>query len=140
MDAPHWEHIEHDADIGLRASAPTRESALEAMGEALTALVCDPKSVRSMATVEIRCDAPDNATLLVDWLNALVFEMSARNMLFGEFHVRLNGCRLEAIAAGERVDRLRHQPVVEVKGATYTALVMEQDSGGTWHAQCIVDV
>ena len=39
------------------------------------------------------------------------------------------------------IDRERHQPVVEVKGATYTALsVGPVDGGRSWQAQAVVDV
>ncbi|HSG59752.1 MAG TPA: archease [Woeseiaceae bacterium] len=140
MEARRWEHFEHDADIGLRAVAMTRAGLFEAMGEALTAIVTDPSAVASEETVTIRCSAPDTTILLVDWLNALIYEMATRGMLFSAWRVAIDGCELEAQVAGEPVDRVRHRPVVEVKGATYTALSVEQDSDGQWHGQCIVDV
>ena len=43
MQPRRWEHFEHDADIGLRATAPSREGLFEAMAEALTGLVTDPE-------------------------------------------------------------------------------------------------
>lgn len=135
-----WEHFEHDADIGLRASASSRDELFEAMAEALTALITDPGKVRAEESVSIRCEAPDDALLLTDWLNALVYEMATRNMLFGDWQVTIADRVLEAVVRGERVDRVRHEPVVEVKGATYTALSVSRDSTGTWHGQCIVDV
>lgn len=135
-----WEHFEHDADIGLRATAPTREALFEAMAEALTALVADPEYVRPVEPVSIRCEAPDDALLLTDWLNALIYEMAARKMLFGDWRVSIDGQVLTATVTGEPVDRARHEPVVEVKGATYTALAVGRDSEGNWHGQCIVDV
>jgi tRNA nucleotidyltransferase (CCA-adding enzyme) len=64
-------------------------------------------------------------------------------MLFGHYEVaiRQNGdCCLEGRAWGEAVDRQRHRPIVEVKGATFTALSVKQDADGLWRAQCIVDV
>ena len=140
MRARSWEHFEHDADIGLRATAPTREALFEAMAEALTALVADPEDVRPVETVSIRCEAPDDALLMTDWLNALIYEMATRKMLFGDWRVSIDGQVLDATARGEPVDRDRHQPVVEVKGATYTALEVERDSDGKWHGQCVVDV
>jgi SHS2 domain-containing protein len=135
-----WEHFEHDADIGLRATAPTREALFEAMAEALTALIADPKDVRPAESVSIRCEAPDDALLLTDWLNALIYEMATRKLLFGAWHVSIDDHVLDATAQGESVDRARHKPVVEVKGATYTALSVHRDSDGNWHGQCIVDV
>ena len=140
MHGRSWEHFEHDADIGLRASASSREGLFEAMAEALTALITDPGRVRAEESVSIRCEAPDDALLLIDWLNALIYEMATRNMLFSDWQVTFHGEVLEAVARGERVDRVRHEPVVEAKGATYTSLAVSRDNAGTWHGQCVVDV
>ena len=140
MEQGYWEHFEHDADMGLRAVATTREALFETMGKALTAVVTDPAAVHAVEAVSISCEAPDDALLLVDWLNALIFEMATRGMVFGRWHVELSGQKLESRVEGEVVDRLRHQPVVEVKGATYTALSVEQGSDGSWRCQCVVDV
>ena len=140
MTERRWEHVDHGADIGLLAVAATREDLFESMAEALTALITDPQCVGTSSTVSIRCAAPDDAVLLVDWLNALIFEMATRRMVFGSWQVSLQDHALEAIVGGEPVDRARHQPVVEVKGATYTDLTVRQSSDGNWHARCIVDV
>jgi SHS2 domain-containing protein len=85
MPNPSWSHIEHDADIGLRATATSRASLYEAMGEALTAVITDPASVRLKRQIAIHCEAPDDAMLLVDWLNALIYEMATRRMVFGKW-------------------------------------------------------
>ncbi|MDJ0699093.1 MAG: archease [Woeseiaceae bacterium] len=140
MAPKQWEHFEHAADVGLSAVADTRAELFEAMGEALTALITEPANVRAEERVAIGCEAPDDALLLADWINALVYEMATRKMLFGAWHVRLENHSLDATVAGERVDRDRHQPVVEVKGATYTELAVSQDDTGSWHGRCIVDV
>ena len=61
-------------------------------------------------------------------------------MLFGAFEVSINGDRLVATARGEPVDRARHEPAAEIKGATLTELAVEKDASGNWTAQCVVDV
>jgi SHS2 domain-containing protein len=38
------------------------------------------------------------------------------------------------------VDVARHQPAVEIKGATYTELKVGRTDNGLWFAQCVVDV
>jgi SHS2 domain-containing protein len=78
--------------------------------------------------------------LLVDWLNALIFEMATRKMLFACFAARIEGVALRGEAWGETMDRARHPLAVEVKGATYTALRVAQNPDGVWMAQCVVDV
>ena len=140
MKTSRWDHFEHEADIGVRATAPSRETLFERLAEALTAIITEPGGVRPVETIVIRCEAPDDAMLLVDWLNALIYEMATRRMLFGAWQVELDGHKLMARVSGETVDRARHQPVVEIKGATYTALSVEQDQEGLWHGQCVVDV
>ncbi len=135
-----WEHFPHEADIGVRGIGSTKEKAFEAAGLAVTAVITDLASVSPMQAVQIACEAPDEELLLVDWLNALVYEMATRKMLFSRFTVHLNDHSLHATAWGEPIEVARHQPAVEVKGATYTALSVKRDEQGRWIAQCVVDV
>lgn len=135
-----WEHFPHQADIGVRGRGPTLAAAFEQAAVAMTAVITDPAGVTAAQAVEIECEAPDAELLLVDWLNALILEMATRNMLFGRFEVGLEGLRLRATAWGEAVDAARHQPAVEIKGATYTELKVGRDESGQWLAQCVVDV
>ena len=136
-----WEHFHHEADIGIRGRGATLESAFEQGAMGLTAVITNPDSVKPGQQIRIRCSAPDLELLFADWLNALIFEMSSRRMLFSRFRVEIRGNELIAVAWGEPIDRARHQPVVEVKGATYTALSVGPVAGGrSWQAQAVVDV
>jgi len=135
-----WAHFHHEADIGVRGIGQTREQAFEEAAIALTAVITSPDLVGCVESVTVNCEAPDPELLFVDWLNALVFEMATRKMLFSRFHVELNGTHLHATACGEPIDVSRHQPAAEVKGATYTELALCEDKPGKWRAQCVVDV
>lgn len=136
-----WEHFSHDADIGIRGRGPTKAAAFAQSARALTAVIADLDTVHPQDTIEIHCEAPDDEILLADWLNALIYEMAVQKMLFSEFDVTINDHRLDAEARGEAIDRARHAPAVEIKGATYTHLkVREDESDNTWLAQCVVDV
>ena len=135
-----WEHFSHDADIGVRGIGATKEQSFEQAALAMTGVITDPPLVHPVQAVSIECDAPSDDLLLVDWLNALVYEMATRRMLFGAFSVAIDGSTLRATASGEPVDRARHEPAVEVKGATCTSLRVEQEDDDHWVAQCVVDV
>jgi SHS2 domain-containing protein len=137
---PRWEHFRHGADIGVRGLGPTPASAFEQTALALTAVIADPASIETNETVEISVTAPSLDILLYDWLNALILEMATRGMLFGAFDVTIDGLSLVGHARGEQVSRDRHQPAVEIKGATMTELSVAQVSPGLWQAQCVVDV
>ena len=95
---PRWEHYPHEADIGVRGIGATREEAFEQAALALTAVVTDPAGVSPGEALAIDCEAPDDELLLVDWLDALVFAMATRGLLFARFHVTITGHRLTASA------------------------------------------
>jgi len=137
--AARWEHYDHRADVGVRGFGATPAEAFEQAALALTAAVADPASVRPLERVELRCEAPDDELLLAAWLNALVYEMATRRMLFSKFRVRIADGSLSAEAWGEPVLAARHHPAVEVKGATYTTLKVARHGEG-WLAQTVVDV
>ena len=137
---PRWEHFDHEADIGIRGIATTLDQAFEQVAVALTAVVTDPARVLDSTTLEIHCLAPDTELLLVSWINELVYAMAVHGLLFNRYQVIINNGKLSASAFGETVDRKKHQPAVEIKGATFTELSVYQQADGTWLAQCVVDV
>ena len=140
MPKNYWEHFGHDADIGIRGHGASKGEAFEQAALAMTAVISDPRELSAETMVAISCEAPDDELLLVDWLNALVYEMAIRRMLFGRFEVRLDGRRLVGKAWGEPIDIARHEPAVEVKGATLTCVRVAEEPSGEWIAQCVVDV
>jgi SHS2 domain-containing protein len=138
--AARWTHFAHRADIGIEGRGTTPAEAFEQAALALTAIICDPARVAPRRSLTIACDEPDPELLFVDWLNALIFRMATERMLFSRFRVQIDDGRLRAEIAGEPIDPERHQPAVEVKGATYTALSVRQTTDGGWCARCVVDV
>ena len=134
-----WEHFPHDADVGVRGFGATAAEAFEQAAQALTAVVTQTP-VELKVRVEVTCEAPDLELLFVEWLNAVIYEMAVRGMLFGRFAVRIEGTRLAGTLWGEPVDVGRHAPACEPKGATYTALKVAADDKELWSAACIVDV
>ena len=137
--ARRWEHFEHESDIGVRGVAPSLGAAFEQAALALMAVTIDPASVGEVEAIEVECSAADHEMLLIEWLDALIYHMSVGKLVFTRFAVTLDGNRLSARCFGERVDVPRHQPAVEIKGATFCALRVEHTDDG-WIAQCVVDV
>jgi len=140
MEAAAFETFEHDADIGVRGRGGTLAEAFANAALALTSVVTDPAGVRQALAVEVHCEADGEEALFFDWLNALVFEMATRQVLFARYEVTVDGAKLAARAFGEPVEVGRHQPAVEVKGATWTGLRVSHDGDGRWVAECVVDV
>ncbi len=134
-----WEHFHHQADIGIRGIGESLEEAFEEAAVSMVAVICDPETIEAKEQIQITCEGADKELLLADWLNAVIYEMATRNMLYSKFKVRLEAEKLTAQAWGERADPEKHDMAVEVKAATYSQLAVENQDG-RWTAQCVVDV
>ncbi|NDY43391.1 archease [Dissulfurirhabdus thermomarina] len=134
------ETFEHGADIGIRGRGPTLEAAFADAARALFSLVVtNLDAVRPVEAVPVRCTGDDLEGLFVAWLNTLLAEADIRGFVFSGFEVSIRGLGLSGTARGEPFDPARHEPGVEVKGATYTELAV-RETGPGWIAQCVVDV
>jgi tRNA nucleotidyltransferase (CCA-adding enzyme) len=137
---PRWEHFHHVADIGVRGIGGSKAEAFVQAAIALIAVITDPAGVRPESCVDLGAEGEDDDLLLLGWLDAIIYAMATRRMLFGAFDVAFTPGGATGHAWGEAVDLARHQPVVEVKAATFTELCVRQLPDGEWLAQCVVDV
>ena len=140
MSKTYWEHYSHPADMGIRGFGQTKEQAFGQAALALTAGITDLHTVEPKEAVEITCREQDDELLFVSWLNALIYEIATRQMLFSKFEIDIKHQQLQAKAWGEKIDLKRHNPAVEVKAATYADLKVKRNKIGEWMVQCIVDV
>jgi SHS2 domain-containing protein len=135
-----WQHFHHQADIGIRGIGATLEEAFVGGAQALIAVICSPETVRPSECVEIEVEAEEKDLLFADWINALIYEMDVRKMLFSRFEVTLEKHRLTAKVWGEKADPDRHEFAVEVKATTFMELKAYKNDDDQWVAQCVVDV
>lgn len=140
MTTSRWEHFEHEADIGVRGYGNTLDEAFRQAAMALSSVITALDDIAPTTCLTVECEAPDYDVLLVDWLNELVYQMATRKMLFSTFEVEISEFHLKAEICGEVANQEKHQPAVEIKGATFTALKVYQNTHDEWIAQCIVDV
>ena len=135
-----WEHFAHPADMGVRGLGVTRQEAYVQAALGLTALTVDLDTIEPCTRVTVTCNEANPELLLVAWLNAILFEMGTRHMVFARFNIVLEPAGLEAELWGEVLNPVKHRLGTEVKAATYAALRVEQEPAGQWMAQCIVDM
>lgn len=135
-----WNHFPHIADMGITGYGPTISEAFTQAALAMTAIITEPQKIQPQEKISIQCSAEDYELLLVEWLSQIIYQMSARDMLFSHFHVKIENHNLTAQIYGEKTDPKKHTPSVEIKGATYTALSVVQKDDGTWNASCVVDI
>lgn len=134
-----YETFEHQADIGVRGFGSTVEEAYANAAAAMYSVMVEIGRVEQRESRDVRVTADDPEQLLVEWLNALLAISDIERMVFCRFLTRIQGQTLTGTAWGEHLDQLKHEPKVEVKGATYH-LVKVAGSGGRYVAQCVVDV
>lgn len=136
------EVFEHTADLGLRIAAESLDDLFRTAAEALFNVITADRSTiepRESEAVDLRADSPE--TLLVDWLNELIFRVEVRHRFYGRFDVKVadDGRSLSATIAGEPIDPDRHVFNNEVKAATYHGLFVKKEADG-WAAEVIVDI
>ena len=135
-----FELIEHTADIGVRAFGATREEVFENAAAGMFSIITDTAGVREQECVEMRLEAGDLETLLVEWLNELLYLSDSRGLLFERFEIRkLGETYLEASACGEQADSERHELKTDIKAATYHMLKVTETPNG-WQAEVIFDI
>ena len=134
-----YETFEHEADIGIRGFGETVEESFENAAKAMYSVMVNINAIESMEKRRVTVSAPDRELLLVEWLNALLSLSDIEHVVFSKFNVMIEGTSLTGTAWGERLDPERHEPDVEIKGATYHMLKVNQEDG-RFVAQCVVDV
>jgi SHS2 domain-containing protein len=135
-----YETIEHTADIGIRARGRSLGELFANAAAGMFSLICEPSQVRARETFPVRIEAEDMETLLVEWLNELLFLHESRGVVLGRFQVgRVDDHHLEGTALGEKLDPGRHILLEDIKAVTYHMLRIEQ-ADGSWQATVIFDV
>ena len=134
-----FEFIDHTADAGIRVVAPTLEDLFETAGLAFTELVTSVDSVDCRVERRFKLREDDIETLLVSWLQELLYLLDTEDLVFGRFQVKIHGLSLKATAWGDVFDPNIHTMKTEIKAVTYHQLeVAKRDQG--WQAQVIFDI
>ena len=138
-----FETFEHKADIGIRGLGKTIEEAFCNTAKAMFSIMVDLNKVEPKVEVKISTNAASIEELLVYWLNELLSEALAKNIIFCDFKASIretaNGFVIESVARGEKIEPEKHELKTEVKGATFSELKVERKNS-KWLVQCVVDV
>jgi SHS2 domain-containing protein len=135
-----FEILEHPADIGFRAYGDSIEELFANCAQALVSIIFDPSHVASKQRWSLQAEGADRESLLVNWLNEVLYYVDTRRAAFGSFAVSFPApLQLECSATGETRDPLKHTVRLAVKAVTYHQLKIlgEQER---WVAEVYVDV
>ena len=124
-----FEILNHTADVGIIAYGANMKEAFANAAKALFSLITDLDNVEEVTQRDIELTAPDQESLLVGWLNELIYLFDAENLLFKRFDiVQLSQTHLKARSYGEKVTS-KHKLKIGVKAATYHMLKINQNNG-----------
>ncbi len=135
-----FEILEHTADIGFRAEAPTPAELFVESARALQSIAVETAGVEPQRAFALAAAGEDYPDLLVNWLNEVLYCLDGARVVFSRFEVeKIDSCSVAGRGFGEPRDDARHPPKLVVKGVTYHLLDV-RESGRLWQAQVILDV
>ncbi len=134
-----YRYLEHTADIGVIAEGKTQAEAYESAALGLENLVTDTSNVRPVLKRDIDLTSTDSESLLVDFLNELVYLFDTQMLVFSRFEITgIGATYLKAAIYGETIDPNRHQVLLGIKAATYHQVRVSHNA--KWHVQVIFDI
>ncbi len=136
--------LDHTADVGFELWAPSLEDLFDEARRALLMVVLERPPEEGNEEELVCLSAPERETLLVRWLNELIFFIQDAGLVPVRAEIRIEepgqtGYTLEANLAGAPLDTERHGWQGEVKSATFHGLEITHGDEG-WYAQVILDV
>ena len=132
--------LAHTADIGLEATAPSREELFIAAARGLRAMLFGISPAEESLRLEVHLEAGNCAELLVAWLNEILCVSEMTRLVPAEFQIiHLDEYCLRATLTGEPFDPTRHVVERTAKAVTYHRLVVEERKTG-WYARVYIDL
>ena len=134
-----FEIVNHTADVGIAAYGANMKQAFTNAAKGLFSLITELDDIEEVLHRDIEVTATDKESLLVEWLNELIYLFDTENIIFKRFDItELNNRQLKARSYGEKVDRSRHKLKTGVKATTYHMLKV--DKGDGCKVQVIFDI
>ena len=128
--AKDFEIVDHTADVGIIAYGADIKQAFVNAAKGLFSLITELDDVQEVLHRDVEVTATDKESLLVEWLNELIYQFDTENIIFKRFDItELSNTQLKAKSYGEKVDRSRHRLKTGVKAATYHILRVNKGDG-----------
>jgi len=134
-----FEIIDHTADVGIIAYGADIRQTFANAARALFSIITELEDVEEVLHRDIELNATDQESLLVQWLNELIYLFDVENIVFKRFDIfHLDQTRLKAIIYGEKIDKAKHKLKTGVKATSYHMLKVEKNNG--YKAQVRFDI
>jgi SHS2 domain-containing protein len=140
MSQKPYEVFEHTADIGLHAYGSTLPELFIHAAQGMESLMVSPEQVRVQVSRKIVVEGHDIVSLLIAWLNELIFLFDTEYLIFREFEIgSLTETHLKGRASGEPYNAQRHDLGSAIKAVTWHEAAIEVTEEG-YKARTIFDI
>jgi SHS2 domain-containing protein len=140
MQPEPYEVFEHTADIGIHAYGATLSELFIHASQGMESLLVAPEQVSTTTQREITAEGHDSISLLIAWLNELIFLFDTEFLLFRDFTIdELSESRITGRASGEPYDAQRHELSSAIKAVTWHEAAIEKTAEG-YRARIIFDI
>ena len=134
-----FEIVEHTADIGLRAWADTWAELVEQASLGVVAIYMDNSQAQPAEAIPVAVNGEDRESLLVNWLNEIVYLLDGRSLAVHSIVVQEAGDDMLRGTVHAEPRSERHPVRLIVKGVTWHQLTVEHGNGG-WRCVVYLDV
>ena len=134
-----YEQIDISGDVGLKVNGATLAGLFENAAAGMFNLITETAGIAASEDKKISLCADNIESLLVQWLNELVFLIDTYNYVGTSFSVLIKGAALEASVSGGYFDPRTNESRLLIKAATYHNLSIKK-VGSRWEATVIFDI
>lgn len=135
-----YEVFEHTADIGIHVFGRTLPELFIHAAQGMESLLVAPEQLQTTTSRIITVNAHDQLSLLIAWLNELIFLFDTDYLLFRAFEIdTLTPTQLSGRAFGEPYDAQRHALSSAIKAVTWHEAAIQQVDAG-YRVSIIFDI
>lgn len=136
MPSLRFEELEHTADLALKVHGHSLKEVFINAAYGLFSMMADLEKVSPSISREVHLEAPDRESLLVGWLNELLYLHEVEEEVYSRFDiVTLSPTQLSAVVWGTKMTASK----LTVKAATFHDLAIRETEEG-YLATVVFDV
>jgi len=131
-----YEIVDHTADVRLKVNGATLKELFENAAKGMFAIIRDEGIVKDAKSserriIEIKKEADDFETLLVDWLGEVLYTINKENIFCTNFKIlELNNNGVRGEVYGKKIDPAKNKFQTEIKAVTFHELKIEEQAKG----------
>ena len=132
----YWQELDHTADLAIEVFGSDLEALFTTSAQALCALAFESSSILTKQQFIIDLTAPDVESLLIDWLNELLYLSEKHNIFLSGFTFHSITPRELSASVESKRQRITKQ---YIKAATFHNIAVVQSQGG-FQTEIVFDI